>query len=73
MKAITKTIEITKENKTFLITLRTVFYANVNNPSWGITTYNAIFKNTGNSIGGSAMMKKNEFLAQLNIAIKHLS
>jgi hypothetical protein len=73
MKTITKTIEITKENKTFLVTLRAVFYANLNNPSWGATTYNAVFKNTGNSIGGSAMMKKSQFISQLNIAAKHLS
>ena len=73
MKAIIKTIEITKENKTFLVTLRTVYYANLINPTWGHTFYSAVFKESGNTIGGSAMMKKTQFLSQLNIAVKHLS
>jgi predicted transcriptional regulator len=73
MKAITKTIEITKDNKTFLVTLRTVFYANLMNPTWGHTFYSAIFKESGNTIGGTAMMKKTQFLSQLDIAVKHLN
>jgi hypothetical protein len=73
MTTITKTAQVEVEGIKFNIEVRSNFYANLNNPHWGANFYSATFVNSGNTIGGSAMMKRQQFRSQIEIAAKYLN
>jgi len=73
MKTLIKRIIVAIDGTLFNVEIRSSYYSDVKNPHWGDNFFSATFVKSGNSIGGSAMMKKSSFLSQLEIAAKHLN
>lgn len=73
MKNLIKTTQVDVKGIKFNVEVRSNYYTGLNNPHWGVNFYSATFVESGNTIGGTAMMRKQQFLAQLNIAAKHLN